>query len=129
MLVVHFALSYSVDDGIGIYSQNSTNANWLLVETSGQVHDFGDALHLEVIVELGPELLECLSKVNLVRMDVLEEEVTALGLVKDFVDRPVEQFFDEVQSGFRSLLEELLVNSPEPELYLKHLRILFLLFV
>ena len=80
--------------GIGVYSHYSTNTNWIIVKTCFQGHDFGDTLHLEVVVELGPELLEGLPKVYPIRMDVLEEEVTALGLVKDFLDRPVEQFFN-----------------------------------
>lgn len=80
-------------DGIWIYSQNSTDANRLIVQAGLQRDDFGDTLHLEVVIEFGPKLLEGLSKVYLLRRNVLEEEVAALGLVKDFVDRPVEQFF------------------------------------
>ena len=46
-------------------------------------------------------------------MNILEEKVTSLCLIKNLEDRPVEQFLDLVKSTLWSLFEELFVYTPE----------------
>jgi hypothetical protein len=86
-------------------------------------------VNLDVIIELIPELCEGFLKVNLARLNVLEEKVASLCLIKYLENRPVEQFLDKVNSCLRSLLEELLIYTPEFKLYIEHLFVLLLLLM
>lgn len=94
MLVVHFTLSYSMNYGIGIDSKNSTNPDWMIIETSSHVNDFANAPHFKVVLILDPKLLERLFEINLFGVEMLKEEVTSFTLLEDLMDRPLKQFLD-----------------------------------
>ena len=94
MLAVHFTLSYSMNYRIGIDPKNSTNPNWMIIETSCHVNDFTYTLNFEIVLILDPKLLERLFEINLFGVEMLEEKVTSFTLLEDLMNRPFKQFLD-----------------------------------
>lgn len=114
---------------VRVYTQNAPNKHRLVIVSRSHANNFANALHFQVIVKFGSQLLERFSKVYSVRIYMLEEKVTALCFIKNLVHWPIEKLFNKIKSRFRSLFEEILIYAPVLKLYLEHLWVVFLLLV
>jgi hypothetical protein len=94
LLLVHLSLSYTVNNWIRIDTKHTSNEDGLIIVSYFQTHDLTYALDFQIIFELSAQLLKGFTKINSVRINVLEEKVTCFGLIENFMYRSVEKLFN-----------------------------------